>query len=747
MQIGKSVYYPKPRDGSFYMLHFTLFRALKRRSRYWIVAVVVVSLFALSTSLLTPSDASSPADTTENYAANRAKLISYVLRNQLARHHYSHKSFDDELSRAAYNLFLKQLDAQKRFLLQADIDQLQPYALLIDNEINQGVIELPAIAARIMDQRVRQVQELVHALLKEEIDFTKNEMIETDNAKLSYCRDLPELRERWRKIIKYQLLGRYMNLLEDQKKLESGGKKIDKELMADARLKVGKSLDQFFSRMLEQKEQDRFDSYFSAITEAFDPHTSYLPPTQKEDFDISMRGSLEGIGATLREEDGYIKVTQIIPGSAAWRQGDLQAEDIILKVAEGRAEPVDITDMRLRDAVSLIRGKKGTEVRLTARKPDGSKIVIPIVRDVVQIDETFARGTTIKDEKSGKVYGYIRIPSFYRDFQESDNGGRNVTDDVRAEIARLKDSNIDGLILDVRNNGGGALSDAVSIAGLFIHPGPVVQVRSSNGKTQVLDDDTKVVYSGPLAILVNEFSASASEILAGALQDYRRAIVIGSAHTHGKGTVQAMLDLDRDFNLRNMDQFLPLGALKVTIQKFYRVSGGSTQYRGIVPDIILPDRLQYLKSGERYLDHSLPWDTIEATSYRPWPQALPDLEWLQSRSQQRIKIDPEWQAINKDAARAKERSEKTLTSLQFSELHRDWLEEKKLAEAQRAESGMPKHGEKGGKREPLLTDSDKLKQLAKDTEKDPVAKEAMAVLTDITTHPTAATQKAIKLIN
>ena len=730
------------------MLHSSLLRRLTLRSRRWMVVVVFVSLVALSTSLLTTSDAFSPATTTDNFAADRAKLISYVLRNQLARHHYSHKAIDDELSRAAYNLFLKQLDAQKRFLLQADIDQLNPYSLRIDNEINEGVIELPAIAAKIMDQRVLQVRDLVHALLKEEIDFSRNEKIETANDKITYCRDLAELRERWRKTVKYQLLGRYLNLLEDQKKIENTSNKIDKALMADANAKVGKSLDQFFTRMLEQKEQDRFDSYFTAITEAFDPHTNYMPPTQKEDFDISMRGSLEGIGATLREEDGYIKVTQIIPGSAAWRQGQLQAEDIILKVAEGKAEPVDITDMRLRDAVSLIRGKKGTEVRLTAKKPDGSKVVIPILRDVVQIDETFTRGTTIKNEKSGKIYGYIRIPSFYRDFQESGNGGRNVTDDVRAEIAKLTSANIDGLILDVRNNGGGALSDAVSIAGLFFTDGPVVQVRSSNGKTQVLDDDDKkVIYSGPLAVLVNEFSASASEILAGALQDYRRAIVIGSAHTHGKGTVQAMLDLDRDFNLRNMEQFLPLGALKVTIQKFYRISGGSTQYRGVVPDIILPDRLQHLKSGEQYLDNSLPWDTIEATQFRPWPQPFPELSWLQSRSQQRIKSDPAWQVINRDAARAKERSEKTLVPLQFSELRRDWLEENKLAEAQRAESGMPNHDEKGSKREPLLTEVDKLKQLAKDTEKDPVAKEAMAVLTDITTSPTAATKKAIKLIN
>lgn len=726
----------------------SLLRRLSLRSRNWAIAVSLIALVALSTSLLTTSDASSPADATDNTAANRAKLISYVLRNQLARHHYSHKAIDDDLSRAAYSLFLKQLDAQKRFLLQADIDQLNPYSVRIDDEINLGIIELPSISAKIMEQRVVQVRDIVHSLFAEEIDYYKDEKIETDTAKLTYCRDQAELRERWRKIIKYQLLGRYLNLLEDQEKIESIGNKIDQKIMADAKTKVVKSLDQFFSRMLEQKEQDRFDSYFTAVTEAFDPHTNYMPPTQKEDFDISMRGSLEGIGATLREEDGYIKVMQIIPGSAAWRQGQLQAEDIILKVAEGKGEPTDITDMRLRDAVSLIRGKKGTEVRLTTKKPDGSKVIIPIVRDVVQIDETFARGTTIKDEKSGKVYGYIRIPSFYRDFQENGNGGRNVTDDVRAEINKLKGGKIEGIILDVRNNGGGALSDAVSIAGLFFSDGPVVQVRSSTGQTQVLeDDDSKVVYSGPLVVLVNEFSASASEILAGALQDYRRAIIIGSAHTHGKGTVQAMLDLDRDFNLRNMEQFLPLGALKVTIQKFYRISGGSTQYRGVVPDIILPDRLQHLKSGEQYLDNSLPWDTIDATTYRPWSQPFPEINWLQNRSQQRVKSDPAWQAVNRDAARAKARSEKTLAPLKFSDLRTDWLEEKKLAEAQRAESGMPQHEDKAKKREPLLTAADKLKQLTKETEKDPVAKEAMAVLNDVATSPTAATGKAIKLIN
>lgn len=691
----------------------------------------------LLVGVLLCSGLASAALPSDDYAESRAKLISYVLREELDRH-YSHKPLDDNLSRVAYANFIKQLDAQKRFLLQSDVERLKAYSTRIDDEINQGVIELPAIAARIMDQRVAQVRDMVKGLLGEEMDFSRSEMIETDTEKLVYCADEQALRERWRKTVKYQILVRYLNLLDDQGKLEKSGATMDRKLLTEARIKVAKSLDQFFSRMVEEKEQDRFDSYFTAVTEAFDPHTNYMPPTQKEDFDISMRGSLEGIGATLREEDGYIKVTQVVPGSAAWRQGQLQAEDTILKVGEGKAEPADITDMRLRDAVSLIRGKKGTEVRLTVKKTDGTQLVIPIIRDVVQIEETFARGTTLKDA-GGRTYGYIRIPSFYRDFQGSDKGARNVTDDVSAELAKLKAAKIEGLIIDLRNNGGGALTDAVSIAGLFFEDGPVVQVRSSNGKTQVLDDDDKSVsYIGPLVVLVNEFSASASEILAGALQDYRRAVIVGSQHTHGKGTVQAMLDLDRTMSLRNMDQYKPLGALKITIQKFYRVSGGSTQYRGVVPDIILPDRLQHLKSGEQYLDNSLPWDTVQPTAYRLWTQPFPDLARLQARSKDRVKSDPRWQTIIRDAARAKERSEKTLVTLKYSDFRKDWIEERKLAEAQRAESGMPKHGEKGEKkREPLLTEADKVKQLAKEAAEEPATREALAILGDIVTEEAA----------
>jgi len=674
----------------------------------------------------------------EDFAANRAKLISYVLREELNRH-YSHKPIDDTLSRAAFTLFTKQLDAQKRFLLQPDIDRLSTYTLRIDDEINNGVIVLPTVAAQIMEQRVTQVRDLVRSIIAGELSLNQKEQLETDQEKLTYCKDETELRERWRKIVKYQILVRYLNLLDEQGKLEKGSAALDRKLLTEARTKVGKSLEQFFSRMLEEEEEDRFNSYFTAVTEAFDPHTNYMPPTQKEDFDISMRGSLEGIGATLREEDGYIKVSQIIPGSAAWKQGQLEAEDTILKVGEGKGEPVDVTDMRLRDAVTLIRGKKGSEVRLTVKKSDGTQLVIPIIRDVVQIEETFARGTTLKGA-DGQVYGYIRIPSFYRDFQGSGQGGRNVTDDVSAELAKLRAAKINGLVIDLRNNGGGALTDAVSIAGLFFESGPVVQVRSSNGRTQVLDDDDKGIgYDGPLVVMVNEFSASASEILAGALQDYRRAVIVGSPHTHGKGTVQAMIDLDRSLSLRNMEQYKPLGALKITIQKFYRVSGGSTQYRGVVPDIVLPDRLQHLKSGEQYLDNSLPWDTVPATSFRSWGKPLPDLAWLANRSQLRIRNDSRWQAIAKDAARAKARSEKTMVSLNYADFRKDWIEERKLAEAQRAESGMSKHGsKKESKREPLLTEADKVKALAKEAEEDPATRETLAILDDMISAPASA---------
>ncbi len=385
-----------------------------------------------------------------------------------------------------------------------------------------------------------------------------------------------------------------------------------------------------------------------------------MPPQSKEDFDISMRGSLEGIGATLREEDGYIKVVKIIPGSAADRQGQLHADDVILAVGQGEEEVVDVTDMRLRDAVALIRGKKGSEVRLMVRRQGLKPFIIPIVRDVVVIEESFVKSAVVTSPDTGKSYGYIKVPSFYRDFESTRNGGkgRNSTDDVKAALKTFENQEMTGLILDLRNNGGGALTDAVGIAGLFLGEGPVVQVRRGDGESKVLRNyDKNIAYYGPVVVLVNSFSASASEIVAGALQDYGRAIVVGSEHTHGKGTVQVIMDLDKSLTLRNMRQYMPLGALKMTTQKFYRVSGDSTQYRGVVPDIVLPDRSKYNEYGERYLDYSLPWDRIERVNHKDWPSY--DRSILDASSQKRVSADEDFAEIVRIAETMGERINNT----------------------------------------------------------------------------------------
>jgi carboxyl-terminal processing protease len=686
------------------------------------------------------------AESQDDHDATRAKLLSYLLRQQLSTSHYSQKPVDDAFSKAAFGLYLKQLDGQKRFLLQEDIRQLQPFANRIDDELVQGRIQLPLQATRLLNTRVVQVQAMVDELLAKDFDLYGDETIEIDPEKIDYSADSKELRERWRKILKLQVLSRYLDMEEEQSKKDPAlaAKPEEPLTQAAARERVRKSYDTFFDRLLEDAQKELYNRYFEAVSRAFDPHTNYLAPAEKEDFDISMSGSLEGIGATLREEDGFIKVVTVVPGSAAWRQGQLEAEDIILKVGEGPAEPVDITDTRIRDAVSLIRGRKGSEVRLTVRKPDGTSLIIPIIRDVVQIEDTFVKSTVIPALEGDKNFGYVKIPSFYRDFKDERRGGsgRNVTDDLRKEIESLKAKEVDGIVIDLRNNGGGALTDAVSIVGLFIKTGPVVQVRSGNGKVQVLADDSReIVYDGPLTILVNEFSASASEILAGALQDYGRAVIIGGEHTHGKGTVQAILDLDRSVPFAGMERYQPLGALKVTIQKFYRISGESTQARGVVPDIVLPDRLAHLKTGERHNEFSLPWDTITPTKYSRW-KANFDLELLQEKSRQRVATDPLFDKIREDVERARIRTENTRQTLNIDEYRKQRLEAKMLEE----EGGGAPHafGRGSSSRNPNMSAEERQQEWIEQIQKDAYAREAMAVLGDILStsrHTASATKK------
>ncbi len=667
---------------------------------------------------------------------NRARLLGYILGHDLETLHFSHKKIDEGLSRAAFGLYLKLLDGQKRFLLTEDVEKLKVRSDMIGYELSSGKIETPGEATGLLTARVNQVRQVVREILSSDFDFSKEESMETDIEKLNYCATLEELRERWRKILKLQVLSRYLTLEEEASASTSSAPEKTKQASSEdaqeiARKKIAKSYEEVFSRMLQEKERERLDRYFDAIAKAFDPHTNYMPPENKEDFDISMRGSLEGIGATLQEEDGYIKVVSVVPGGPAFRQGRLHAGDFILKVGEGNNEPVDITAMSVKDAVRLIRGKKGTEVKLTVKKP-AEQIIIPIVRDVVQMEETFAKGTTLKDEKSGKTFGYIKIPSFYRDFEKTRFGGkgRNCTDDVKAELKKIVSQHVAGLVLDLRNNGGGALTDAVKIAGLFIGNGPVVQVKDSSGKIEILsDDDPEMNYAGPLVVLVNKFSASASEILAGALQDYGRAVIVGGAHTHGKGTVQSIIDLNKDIPFENMDKYKTLGALRITVQKFYRISGESTQYKGVVPDIVLPDKFESIKSGEQFLDFPLPWDTVFPAKFSKWANFKIDVPDLRAKSARRIMSDKNFDAIINESKRIADQQKKTIQSLKIDVVRKERAQAKSQEET--AGKGFHSDIDQEKKASAPLSEAEKDELLAKEAGKDAYAQEAISVLNDI----------------
>jgi carboxyl-terminal processing protease len=702
---------------------------MKNIFRACLASILLVS-FYLPTGSLAKSDAPPAVD------ASRNKLIGYMLSKQLPVIHYSDKVMNDTMAFASFDLYLKQLDYQKRFLLQSDVDKLSVLAPAIDNNLMKGTIVLPDEGYKIINDRIKEVEQMTQQLLVNGFDYNRDESFETDPDKLKYAANFEDLQERWRKILKSQIISRYLDLVEEQEKNTVDPKKSDKELWAEAEEKIGKRNLNFFNRMYQETRQDHFDRYFNAITRAFDPHTNYMPPANKEDFDIHMRGSLEGIGALLREEDGYIKVVRIIPGSASARQGKLQAEDIILRVGQGKDEPVEITDMRLRDAVRLIRGPKGSEVRLTVKKPDGVKTVIAIQRDVVQIEETFVKSMLL-EKPDGKKVGYVMIPSFYRDFEKTRNGGgaRNSTDDTRIAIEALKKEGISSLILDLRNNGGGSLMDAVDTTGLFIKEGPVVLVKDSYGNKRVLsDDDSSITWSGPLLVLVNQFSASASEILAAALQDYGRAVIVGGAHTHGKGTVQTLIDMNDNIPLLHLKKYDDLGALKVTIQKFYRVNGGSTQYKGVEPDIVLPSLFQHLESGEQYMDNSLPWDQVEPVPFVHYGATPVDLAALVKKSSKRVSQDEGLQVIADEAVKATERSKKTTMSLKLADM------KDKRAEAKVARDKIGAHylkyraeqGTNGGAHPGVGVDDDKdADKWKEEIKEDPYINESLRILSDM----------------
>ncbi|MGZ5282380.1 MAG: carboxy terminal-processing peptidase, partial [Bacteroidia bacterium] len=494
-------------------------------------------------------------------------------------------------------------------------------------------------------------------------DFTRNEEVELDGEKLPYAATKEELREQWRKYLKYQVMLQIATQTEIQNKnagdTASGVKiKSPAVMEADARKKVAQTQADYFKFLKRRERTDWMGYYFNAMANVFDPHTEYFPPKEKEEFDISMTGQLEGIGAQLQEKDGFIKVSNIVPGSASFRQGQLKAGDIILKVGQGNEEPVDVVDMRLDKVVTMVRGKKGTEVRLTVKKPDGVIQIIPIIRDIVVIEETYAQGAMIKAPNTSKNVGYIKLPGFYTAMEK---GQRTSWEDVKNEVLKLKKDGAQGIIIDLRNNGGGSLGDVVKMGGLFIDKGPMVQVKSKGGAIKVLtDDDPEIVYDGPLVIMVNPLSASASEILAAAMQDYGRAVVLGSTQTFGKGTVQQFFDLDDYLNAQYAN-LKPMGAVKMTLQKFYRINGESTQLKGVGADVVLPDIYSYMDLSEKDQDFPMPWDKIESAKYKKWSNAIP--ESVMKNSRQRVQKSKDFGLVEQQALDLKENRSDTKSTL------------------------------------------------------------------------------------
>ena len=609
----------------------------------------------------------------------REMVLGNILKGALENMHLSNKQIDNTLSENAFKVYLERLDFGKQFLLQSDVKSLSNSKREFDDMLISGDLKILDDSSELLNKRIGQIEKHVEALLTKPMDYTKKDVIETDPKKRIFPANEKELFAHWDRLMKYEVMSRIVDMKEEQNGLatdEKGNKKkpttdkklSDVEIEKDARSKVLKSYKKIFARLVNEKRSDKLDKFYNAITKVFDPHTNYLVPEEKEDFDIDMSGKLEGIGAILREDNAYIKVEKIVPGSASWKTKEVEAEDVILKVGQGKEEPIDVVDMSLRDAVKLIRGKKGTEVRLTLKKPNGLIKVVPIIRDVVEIDESYVKGTILELAPNKTKIGYINVPKFYRDF--NDRAGRNVTDDTRKEIVRMNKEGVAGIIVDLRNNGGGALEDARMISGLFIEKGPIVQVKAHTGAVDILTDtDSTIDFQKPTIVLINRFSASASEIVAAALQDYGRAVIVGGEFSHGKGTVQAVVDLD-GYVSPMAKSYSPLGALKITIQKFYRVNGSSTQYKGVTPDIILPDQFSHLESGEKFLDYSIPWGEVKAVKYDKWKNKF-DLKALRANSLLRVKKDPKFGHLNDTMKWYKDQKAKTKRSLALVDFEKE----------------------------------------------------------------------------
>ncbi len=573
----------------------------------------------------------------DNPKSKNEKIIQNV-GMLLEEGHLSPRKINDDFSKLVMKRFIEDLDEDKTIFLQVDIDSFKKYEIKIDDEIHGQKLESFYLISQSYTRRLQQSSEYFKNILSKPFDFTKDENIILDGDKVIYPTTVTDKKEVWRKRLKYLVLSRYSDMVDDREKnklkstpntpdtaatkngiaKEKFVYKADSTLEREARGQVLKQIERYFTTLKNHNTSDElFSSFINAITGAMDPHTNYFAPVDSRGFNEMMSGKFYGIGAQLKEEQSKIKIASLISGGPAWKSGDLGVDDEILKIGQAGAEAVDVTGYGVTDAVKLIRGAdKGSEVRLTVRKPDGSTKIVSLKRDEIKLDDTFAKSAIIKGEHK---IGYIYLPEFYMDFE--DPKGARCSDDVAKEVVKLKAEHVEGIVLDLRGNGGGSLPEVVKMAGLFIEDGPICQVKGRDEKQafQWKDRDKSILYDGPLTVMVDEFSASASEIFAAAIQDYKRGIIVGSTSTYGKGTVQRTIPLNPESeNLQFANKSEDLGTVKLTLQKFYRINGGATQLRGVVPDVIIPDRLELAKAREKDNIAALAWDEIAKSDYKLW---------------------------------------------------------------------------------------------------------------------------------
>lgn len=546
----------------------------------------------------------------------KQKLLTTVI-DVIEKQHYSPQKIDDNFSKKIFAKYLEELDGDKTLFTEADINSLKKYETTLDDEMHGSTIEfVPAVNA-IYNKRSNELIALQKEILNQPFDFTVDETYVVDGDNVPYQKDDAAKKERIRRKLKLMALERYIDLLDQRDKsvIDSIKSQTNAQLEIEARSKVQKTIDKLYSRLKAKfTDDERFNTYINVITTQMDPHSDYFPPVEKRAFDEMLSGRFFGIGAQLQEVDGNIKIAALMPNYPAQRSGEILVGDIIMKVAQGTAEPVEITGYAIDDAVKLIRGKRDTEVRLTIKKQDGTTKVVSIMRAEIVQDEGYTRSAVVTQSNGDKI-GYIYLPDFYFDINNPE--GARCSEDVANEIIKLKAAGVKGITLDLRYNGGGSLGEVINMVGLFIPNGPVVQVRDKTGKATPLEDrNPGVLYTGPLVVMVNEGSASASEIFAAAIQDYGRGIIVGSSSTYGKGTVQKQIPLSNPFSFVSTNTLAnDMGSVKLTFQKFYRVNGGSTQLKGVTPNIIIPGIFDYAKIREKDNPAALPWDEIAKANY------------------------------------------------------------------------------------------------------------------------------------